>query len=84
MTPADRKVVMTVFLSHSCQYTIACIKMIHKECKLPYSQMNDVCVCVLVAQEHPESLDFDIEELRVDDVAAPHQAVAKSNAWKVH
>jgi hypothetical protein len=53
MTPADRKVVTTLFLSHSCQYTVACIKMIHKECKLPCSQMNDARVCMLVAREHP-------------------------------
>jgi hypothetical protein len=55
MTPAERKVVMTVFQSHACKYSAACLKMLHVECKLPYSQMNDVRVCVLVAREHSET-----------------------------
>jgi hypothetical protein len=82
MTPADRKVVMTVFQSHASQYTTACLKMLHVECKLPYSQMNDVRVCVLVSREHPESLDFDINQvLKVADVEAPG-AVIESKAGK--
>ena len=50
MTPAERKVVMTTLQIHACQYTVACPKMLHEECRLLYSQMNDVCVCVLVAR----------------------------------
>jgi hypothetical protein len=32
--------------------------------------MNDVHVCVLISQEHPKSLDFDIHHLRIKDVDA--------------
>ena len=49
MTPAERKVVMTVCETHAYQYSVACITMLHMECKLMYSQVNDVRVCVLVA-----------------------------------
>jgi hypothetical protein len=49
MTPAERKVVMTVCKTHAYQYCVACITTLHVECKLMYSQMNDVRVCVLVA-----------------------------------
>ena len=47
-----------------------------------YSQMNDVRVCVLVARDHPESLDFNINELTVASVAIP-QAVSEENARKI-
>jgi hypothetical protein len=47
MTPAERKVLMTVFETHTSQYSVACIRTLHVECQLMYSQMNDVRVCVL-------------------------------------
>ena len=82
MTLAERKVAMTIFQSHACQYSVACLEMLHTECKLLYSHMNDLCVCVLVAQEHPESLDFNIHKLTADNVEAP-QAVMEANVSKV-
>lgn len=82
MTPAERKVVMTVCETHAYQYSVACITTLHVECKLMYSQMNDVRVCVLVARDHPESLDFNINELTVASVAVP-QAVSEENARKI-
>ena len=75
MTPAERKVVMTVFETHSFQYSVSCITTLNVECNLMYSQMNDVRVCVLVARDHPESLDFNINELTVASVAP--QAVSR-------
>ncbi len=51
---------MTIIQSHASKYTPSCLKALREECNLPLSQMNDVRVCALVSQEHPESLDFDI------------------------
>ena len=33
------------------------------ECFIPYEKMNDLCVCVIISKEHPESLDFDAPAL---------------------
>jgi len=59
ITPANRKVVMTVVQNHGFHYTAACVLMLRFECRLPYALMNDVCVCVIVSREHPESIDFE-------------------------
>jgi len=55
MTPADRKVVMTVVQSHGFHYTAACLSMLRFECRLPYALMNDDRIRVNVSQEHPGS-----------------------------
>ncbi len=82
-TLAERKVMMTVFQRYAFQYTAACLKVLHVECKLMYSQMNDARVCMLVLREHPESLNFDMNHLRsADNVEAPG-AVTESKAGKV-
>ena len=49
---------MTVLKSHDFQYTAASLQQLHAECKIPYTQMNDVRVCVLIARQHPETLDM--------------------------
>jgi hypothetical protein len=56
MRPSDRKVVMTTVQSHGFNYTAACLQMLCFECLLAYSQMNNVCVCIIVTQEHPETI----------------------------
>ena len=58
MEPAERKVVMTILESHDFQYTAASLQQLHTECMAPYVQMNDVRVCVLIARQHPETLDM--------------------------
>lgn len=85
MLPAERRVVMTVLQSHAFQYTAPCLQMLHNECKLPYSQMNDVRVCVLVSREHPGCLDFDIKNLitRADVDLPPPDEVLESTTGKV-
>jgi hypothetical protein len=57
MQPSDRKVVMTIVESHDFHYTAACLRMLRLECRLAYSQKNDICVCVIVTREHPEMVD---------------------------
>ena len=49
---------MTVLGSHNFQYTAAALQQLHTECRIPYTQMNDVRVCVLIARQHPETLDM--------------------------
>jgi hypothetical protein len=71
MSPSERKVVMTVFQVNASKYTPSCLRLLREECNLPLSQMNDGCVCVLVSQEHPGSLNFDVHDLRIKDVKAP-------------
>ncbi len=57
--PADRRVVTTIMGSHGWQFTPDCIKQIHLECSILYSQMNDLQVCLIIIQEHPETVEFD-------------------------
>lgn len=76
MQPADRKVVMTVIQSHGGLYTPGCLEQLHTECNIPYSHMNDLRVCVNIANSHPETLDFecssleDLRKLGSEDVTA--------------
>ena len=83
MQPSDRKVVMTIVESHGFHYTAACLRMLRLECRLAYSQMNDIRVCVIVTREHPEMVEFNVAELGVAcSVATTPQAVVAPNANK--
>ena len=83
MQPSDRKVVMTIVESHGFHYTAACLWMLRLKCRLAYSQMNDIRVCVIVTREHPETVEFNVAELGVAcSVATTPQAVVASNANK--
>ena len=53
------------------------------ECRLAFAQMNGICVCVIVTQEHPETVEFNIPELGLAcSVTTLPQAVVASNANK--
>jgi hypothetical protein len=83
MQPSDRKVVMTIVESYGFYYTAACLRVLHLECHLAYSQMNNIRVCVIVTQEHSETVEFNVAELGVACfVATTPQAVVASNANK--
>ena len=58
MEPAERRVVMTVLESHGFQYTATSLQQLHIECRIPYAQMNYILVSVLIARQHPETLDM--------------------------
>jgi hypothetical protein len=81
MGPADRKVVMTIVQSHGFNYTAACLQMLCCECHLAYSQMNVVCVCIIVTRgEHPKMIEFNVGESGVAfAVGTIPQAVVASN-----
>ena len=78
MEPADRRVVMTVLTSHGYQYTAASLQQLHTECNIPYSQLNDIRICVIIARQHPETLDMTItkNEDEVPKIAAVEEAKA--------
>jgi hypothetical protein len=78
MEPAERRAVMTVLESHDFQYTAASLQQLHTECRIPYAQMNDVRVCVLIARQHPETLDMlpKKKEDQVPKIAAVKEAKA--------
>ena len=58
MLPAERRVSMTVLQSHGFQYTADSLQQLHVECSMPYSQLSDLRICVVVARQHPETLDM--------------------------
>jgi hypothetical protein len=68
---------MTALQSHASKYTPSCLMMLREERNLPLSQMNNVRVCALVSKEHPESLDFDINELTMEDIQVPTVAAGQ-------
>ncbi len=69
MTPAERRVVMTVIDSHCEKYSPECINMLRFECNLLMSHIADVRVCAFVSREHPEMLDYVVSSLTITDEA---------------
>ena len=56
MHPTERQHVICVVKAHQNQYTVDCLKQLHTECSLTYSDMQKVRVCCVVSEEHPESV----------------------------
>ncbi len=74
---------MTIVQSHGFNYTAACLQMLCFECRLAYSQMNDVRVCIILTWEYPETIEFNVGQSGVTCAAATiPQAVVASNANK--
>ena len=73
---------MTVVQSHGFHYTAACLSMLRFECRLSYTLMNDIPVCVIVLREHPESLDFEFVAAASAASGATPQAVVDIYAEK--
>ena len=78
MTEAERKVVMTVMSTNQFKHTATTLQQLHQECKIAYCQMNDIRVCVIIAQEHPESLAFEPTLMSEEEVSSDVQAVAEA------
>ena len=76
MSEAERKIVMTIMSTNQFKYTATALQQLHKECTIAYGQMNDLRVCVIIAQEHPESLAFEPTLMSEEDVSNDIQAVA--------
>jgi len=63
MKPAERKVVMTIVSTHGGSFSPDCLQQLHTECRIPYSQLSDLRVCVYISTEHPETIDYDKSDL---------------------
>jgi hypothetical protein len=68
---------IAVLQSHASKYTPSRLLMLREECNLPLFQMNDVWICAFVSKEHLESLDFDINELTLEDIQTPTVAAGQ-------
>ena len=86
MSPGEKKVVMTVVETNNNDISVACMKAMHQECNLLYSQMNDLRVCIIISRAHPEFLDFDIDATNnnnagelIDSVGVVTATTAKLN-----
>ena len=82
MEPSERRVVMTIMQSHNFEYTAASLKLLHEECMLPFSQINDILVCIIISRLHPETLDMSVvhqpsHEDAVESVSKARAAAAK-------
>ncbi len=74
---------VTIVQSHGFNYTAACLQILRVECRLAYSQMNDVRVCIILTREHPKTIEFNVRKSGVACAAGTvPQAVVASNANK--
>ena len=80
MLPSERKVVMTIMRSHGGKYTPECLIALRDECKLSLSQLADIRVCIIIATEHPETLDFEPGDCQNDNTANKASTAAIEDA----
>ena len=59
MKTAERHVVMTVIDTNGGKYTPECLTALKDECKINFSQLTDIRVCIIIAKEHSETLDME-------------------------
>jgi hypothetical protein len=59
MKPSERRVAMTIMNTHGGKFTTDCLSMLKSQCNLSISQLTDIRVCIIIAREHPETLDFE-------------------------
>ena len=62
MTPDKRKEVQANFLVHDKSYTPLCLRHIYEDCYIPYRNLRIVCVCLFIAKEHLQMLDWKLPE----------------------
>ena len=48
---------------------MGCLSMLKSQCNLSISQLTDIRVCIIIAREHPETLDFEPGGSQNDDHA---------------
>ena len=63
MQPSERRVAMTILNSHGGKYTSQCLRALKTECKLNLNQLTEIRVCMIIAKEHPETLDMDLDDI---------------------
>lgn len=80
MTPSEKAKVTEVVAKHEDSYCVGCLRELHTTCSIPYAQMNDVRVCIVVAREFPDTLKFGApgkiapEEMHTSEESAPEES----------
>ena len=62
MTPDQKKDVQAIFPGHDASYTHLCQLQLHEDCNIPYSNMRNVRVCLVLSKDHPQMLDWQMPE----------------------
>ena len=58
MTPSDQQQVVGVAGTYGNHYTVKFLQELNSSCQIPFSSVQNIRVCVLVAKEHPEIAEF--------------------------
>ena len=86
MTPDQKKEVQAIFSGHDESYTHSCLRQLHEDCNIPYSIMSNVRVCLVLVEEHPQMLDWQLPEKKkfptapIADVEDAQKSVAPLNS----
>ena len=86
MTPYQKKEVKAIFPGHDKSYTTSCLRQLHEDCNIPYSNMSNVCVCLVLSKEHPQILDWQMPKGKkfptdhISDVEDAQKYVAPLNS----
>ena len=62
-----------------------CLRQLHEDYNIIYSKMSNIRVCLVLAKEHPQNLDWQLPEKKklptalVSDVEDDQKAVAPLN-----
>ena len=61
MHPRERKLAVDIVTKYGeNSFDLACVDEIHETLKIPFSDMDNLRVCVYIGKEHPETLDYDV------------------------
>ena len=74
MKPSERKVVMTIMQLFSYSWSAECITRIVEECAVTIGQMQDLRTCIIVAKDHPETLEYNLNTLLAEKVRDDEEA----------
>jgi len=59
MKPIDRRVAISILNDGGRKYTPQCLVAPKTECKLNLNHLTDIRVCMMIAKQHPETLDME-------------------------
>ena len=62
MKPDQKKEVQAIFPGYDEIYTPACLRHIHEDFNIPYSNMINICVCLVIDKDHPQTLDWKLTD----------------------
>lgn len=56
MEPHEKQQCWDILQSHNGEYSVACVRELHQVMHIPVKDMQNLRVCLDLAQEHPEHL----------------------------